>query len=377
MKKEEFSQISNQALLLGKIRIPPEVPVNPLSADDIDTALRMRTTMCQDRHSSDNRPSTKPPAEVVFCTFVRNRAKLTVEWVLWHLLHCVDRFYIFDDDSTDGLAGYLTPLIEKGIVQMLSAPKTPPYRFRDYPVAGPLLHAYGMCCDLEANRRSWVGLIDSDEFVVLPRPFPLSKGTAAAAGEPQAVYQYCLQDLILKTTNKSSLIGGIALPWKMVGHRGELFDDKRTQFERTQFGSGSFDHLQRVKVVVRADLPVAMDTAHKALLKPPFMTAFPDGSQLVSDGWWTGLSNDSPVYSTAFLMHFHARSAGSWIQKHLDGFADGDARVHEDEFWSFDVLKFFGLWSDQKEKSLAKVEPRPYLEERHKLLLKLLGYSDD
>jgi hypothetical protein len=368
-KQEEYSRISNQALLSRKINIPPEVPVNPINNDDVNMALKTRTAMC---HGRDSSVAKLPPStEVVFCTFVRNRAKLTVEWILWHLLHGVDRFYVFDDDSSDGLGGYLAPFIEKGVLRMLSAPKAPPYRFRDYPVAGPLLHAYGMCCDLEAHRQSWVGLIDSDEFLILPRPFPPS-----SAGTEQT-YNYCLQDLIVETTNKSQLIGGIAVPWKMVGHRGELFDDKRSQFERTGFGSGSFDHLQRVKVLVRADLPVAMDTAHKAALKPPFMTAFPDGSQLVSDGWWTGLSNDSPVYSTAFLMHFHARSAGSWIQKHLDGFADGDARVHEDEFWSFDLMKLFSLWSDQKEKSLPKTEPRPYLKERHKSLLKLLGYPEE
>jgi hypothetical protein len=64
----------------------------------------------------EGRKSRLAGKEIVFCTYTRNRAKLTIEWIQWHRILGVSRFYVFDDGSSDNLHSDLLPLIEAGIV---------------------------------------------------------------------------------------------------------------------------------------------------------------------------------------------------------------------------------------------------------------------
>lgn len=307
------SEMTDAALTSGKIWLTPEKLLNPLSPSKLRDIARRSPCWSPDL-------VTKRRSNITFCGYVRNRAKLTAEWVIWHHILGVTNFRIYDDDSNDNLEGVLQPLIDAGLVTLHKAP-LPPYRFIKHPVGGGLLAAYGDCTLRELSEGAhdstvslmakYVGFVDPDEFIVLREGICIPEWVdRAVARDP-------------------SRNGAVAIPWRDVGHNGEAYDDFLTQFDRTQFAMGKSDHIERVKCIVRADLAVAMDTAHTTTLKPPFYTVFHDGARLPGEGWWSGVKENSPVYANGFILHYHARSFTSWVQRQLDGFADADNKVWE------------------------------------------------
>ena len=313
------NEITNGKVVNGELKLKKEALLSPLNIKKVREVVADGS--CHRGRSSLN---------VTFCAVVRNRAKLTVEWVLYHLILGVQRFVIFDDGSTDGIADDMKPLIDEGLVDLRPTEKDGPFRFKQRPVKGPLLHSYGQCLMIEEQRAAqerhetapWVALVDSDEFFLLKADECISQLVERVVGMP------------------SSTVGAIAVPWREVGHwENDFFDKYRTQFDRTAFSIGHYDKFQRVKNIVRADLGIGMLTAHRVDLRPPYETYFADGSVMQSAGWFTGLHEGHPAQASAQLLHYHARSYSSWLQRHLDGFADDN-----DKIWRFDLSTLLHRW---------------------------------
>jgi hypothetical protein len=218
-----------------------------------------------------------------------------------------------------------------------------------------MLDAYGRCAEEEASNKTWIGFFDSDEFISLPNE------------------NDCLQDLVARAVKNNPRIGSIAFPWKHVGHLGELVDQSQTQFERTNFSQGTHDPTQRIKCIARADLARGMETAHKVILTVPFVTGTVTGAEVKGEGWWSLLGPENDVFKHGYVLHYHVRSAASWIQKQIDGFADDDDRIFENDVWEFRADAWLDRWLTEHR------EPKPeglipnHLRTRHNLLLRALG----
>ena len=139
----------------------------------------------------------KPQRRVTICVIVRNRVKLTIEWIQWHRILGVQYFYIYDDGSDEGLKEALRPFVEEGVVQYHRAP-LPPYSFNRVPTDDAQTHVSWDCLQREKwkdialgnHSRSWVGITDNDEFLVIP------------TGE-------CLPDIIADIESKRSDFGAL------------------------------------------------------------------------------------------------------------------------------------------------------------------------
>jgi hypothetical protein len=368
--------ITNENLVAGRVRLVAESPlIEGLNETHLDEVLHR---LFPQRSSSADVGSSAPHGEVLkkqqrsfgcpslvggrtargqeqmgrlpnvtFCVVVRNRAKLTLEWILYHKMLGVDRFIVLDDGSTDGLRVLLEPLVVRGIVEMVDADDgSGIYRFRhNRIVRGPLLAGYGKCVDMELRRAvrdqhttaPWIGLLDSDEFLVLP------------TGE-------CVPELLGRVLSRSPsggdrrLVGAIAFSWRSIAPlNNDIFDTSPTQFHRTGFSRGTSDRIQRVKVIVDASLAESMDTAHRVSLRSGAMTIFPNGRSIPGPGWYTGANADTEAQGVIF--HYHARSLVSWLQRYLDGFADNNN--HQ---WPFDVNTYFGRWFADTAKTVVSAD---------------------
>jgi hypothetical protein len=106
---------------------------------------------------------TRPPIGLAVCAIFRDEARYLAEWVSFHRLQGVERFYLYDNRSTDDWRSVLEPEITAGIVQV-----------EDWPLV-PGQAASAMDC-LERHRRDtrWIAFIDVDEFLFSPtgRPLP-------------------------------------------------------------------------------------------------------------------------------------------------------------------------------------------------------------
>src|SRR5690349_3747787 len=106
---------------------------------------------------------TRPPIALAVCAVFRDEARYLAEWVTFHRLQGVERFYLYDNRSSDDWRSELEPEIEAGIVEV-----------QHWPFEPAQLGAYQHCLEHHRDDARWIAFIDLDEFLFSPtgRPLP-------------------------------------------------------------------------------------------------------------------------------------------------------------------------------------------------------------
>ena len=100
--------------------------------------------------------TTKSPEHYLSVAVIaKNEGRYFQEWLDWHISKGVEKFYVYDNDSTDNTQEVLQPYIEKGIVEYTAFPG---YRRQ--------LAAYDDCLKKHRFDTRWLAIIDMDEFIV-------------------------------------------------------------------------------------------------------------------------------------------------------------------------------------------------------------------
>lgn len=89
------------------------------------------------------------------CLICKDENDYLPEWLDYHILMGVDRFYIYDNESQISLRETLADYIKRGWVVVI-----------DIQGAGMQLHAYDHCLQTFGKNSRWIGFIDTDEFLV-------------------------------------------------------------------------------------------------------------------------------------------------------------------------------------------------------------------
>lgn len=98
---------------------------------------------------------TAPQHYLSLCAIAKNEGPYFEEWIEWHRKQGVEKFYIYDNESTDNTREVLQPYIESGVVE---------YTF--FPGQKRQLAAYDDCFERHRLDTRWLGIIDLDEFIV-------------------------------------------------------------------------------------------------------------------------------------------------------------------------------------------------------------------
>lgn len=106
----------------------------------------------------DNR--TDFPHQLAIAAIFKNETPYLKEWIEFHRLVGVTKFYLFDNESTDNPNTILAPYVEAGIVDL--------HRIKG---KGRQLDAYYQAIDLAKDETKWLAVIDLDEFLL-----PIEKG---------------------------------------------------------------------------------------------------------------------------------------------------------------------------------------------------------
>ncbi len=149
-------------------------------------------------------------------TIMRNEAPYVKEWIEYHRLVGVSRFYIYDNESTDNLKEILQPYIEQGIVVY----KYFPGKKAD----GIQAASYRDCISLYKNYTKWLAIIDADEFIV-----PVKKKTIPAFLKDYEEYPGVVINWIMYDSNghKTKPEGGILENYTRVHYSHLCHDDTR------------------------------------------------------------------------------------------------------------------------------------------------------
>lgn len=104
----------------------------------------------------------RPPIEVAVCAIFRNEGRYLAEWVAFHQLQGVSRFYLYDNGSTDNWRDELRPWLAAGDLVVTPWPEQPGQR-----------PAYIDCLKRFGETARWIAFIDTDEFLFSPTTRPL------------------------------------------------------------------------------------------------------------------------------------------------------------------------------------------------------------
>lgn len=86
---------------------------------------------------------------------IKNEAEYMPEWLEYHLLVGFEKFYVYDNESTDNIKQILQPYIDSGAVE-----------YTYWPGTAMQMPAYKDCVEKHKNDTFWLAVIDIDEFVV-------------------------------------------------------------------------------------------------------------------------------------------------------------------------------------------------------------------
>lgn len=97
----------------------------------------------------------QPKYYLTVCAIAKNEGPYFREWIEWHLKQGVEKFYIYDNESTDETKEVLAPYIESGVVD-----------YTYFPGRKQQLAAYDDCFERRRLDARWIAVIDLDEYLV-------------------------------------------------------------------------------------------------------------------------------------------------------------------------------------------------------------------
>ena len=98
---------------------------------------------------------TSPKYYLTICAIAKNEGPYFKEWIEWHNNLGVEKFYIYDNESTDNTKEVLKPYIQSGLVEYIY-----------FPGKRMQLLAYDDCLEKRRLEARWIAVIDLDEFIV-------------------------------------------------------------------------------------------------------------------------------------------------------------------------------------------------------------------
>ncbi len=112
--------------------------------------VRAMKLKCRMKHDK-----TQPSHYLAVCAIAKNEGPYFKEWIEWHQKMGVEKFYIYDNESTDNTKEELAPYIESGVVE-----------YTYWIGRKQQLPAYDDCFERHRTDVRWLAVIDLDEFIV-------------------------------------------------------------------------------------------------------------------------------------------------------------------------------------------------------------------
>ena len=245
------------------------------------------------------RDHTQPRYYLAICAIAKNEGPYFKEWIEWHKKQGVEKFYIYDNESTDCTKEVLAPYVKSGLVE-----------YNYFPGYKVQLSAYDNCFDRHRLDTRWIALIDLDEFIV-----PIKDGN--------------IPDF-LKRFEK---FPAVEINWLVYGSNGEKKKKPGTMMERFKRHS-HYEHIlnRHVKSIVNPRRIFNMIGCHEAA-RISGHAADSHGNPIKKN-----FREREPQHDVIRINHYAVRSYEEFMEKQAKGRASGRTRMlTQNYFLKFDL----------------------------------------
>jgi hypothetical protein len=242
--------------------------------------------------------NTSPRYYFAICAIAKNEGRYFHEWITWHKNLGAEKFYIYDNESTDGTKEILAPYIESGLVE---------YTFQ--PGKKQQLPAYDDCLEKRRLDARWIAVIDLDEFIV-------------------PIKDKSIPDFLKRFEN----FAAVEINWLVYGSGGAKIREPGSVMERFKRHSvpGDFNN-RRVKSVVNPRRVFCFSGCHEAA-RISGKTADPQGNPVTKCFW-----DREPQQNIIRINHYAVKSYEEFLEKRARGRARTAKRRNLDYFDRFDL----------------------------------------
>ncbi len=237
--------------------------------------------------------------DIAMVTIIKNEGRYIKEWVDYHRLLGINRFYLYDNESTDDTREILAPYVHDGTVVL-----------RDIAGSARQLDAYNDALSRYGKSCKYMAFVDADEFFV--------------------VDDVPLVDFLDAKLKGSA--GGLAFNWMIFGSSGRTRREEGLVIERfTRRADYTDSKNKHVKQVVRPHTALAMCNPH--------FCRYLWGYHAI-DIWGRPIqesfTDELPGIPLPRLNHYFTKSFEEFKEKRARGCADEHEDRSLDEFYDHD-----------------------------------------
>ena len=241
----------------------------------------------------------QPRFYLAVCAIAKNEGPYFKEWIEWHKSKGVEKFYIYDNESSDCTKEVLDPYIKSGIVE-----------YTYFPGYKVQLTAYDDCFKKHRIDTRWIALIDLDEFIV-----PIKDKTI-----PDFLHRF-------------ESFPAVEINWLVYGSGGAKKKTPGTMMERFKQHSQYCNILNRhVKSIVNPRRVFTMIGCHEAA-RISGRAADSHGNPIKKN-----FRDREPQQDIIRINHYAVKSFEEFLDKQAKGRAAGRTRMLKlDYFHRFDL----------------------------------------
>lgn len=242
---------------------------------------------------------TQPKYQLAVCAIAKDEGPYFKEWIERHRKIGVEKFYIYDNESSDDTEEILRPYVEAGIVE-----------YNYFPGFKKQLEYYDDCLKKHRFDTRWIAFIDLDEFIV-------------------PIKDKSLVDFLQRYENAPA----VEINWLIFGSGGEKNKRPGSMMQRFRYHSQP-DHIlnRHVKSIVNPRKVFSMIGCHEV--------ARISGKAVDSHGEpiTQNFRDRNPQQDIIRINHYAVRSYEEFKEKQGRGRAAGKTRwISDDYFKRFDL----------------------------------------
>ena len=245
---------------------------------------------------------------LAICAVFKDEAVYLREWVEFHQLMGVERFYLYNNNSSDRYLDALQPHIASGAVVVHEWPQHPAQ-----------LQAYEHCLRSHGSEADWIAFIDVDEFLFSPTAKLLPDVLADYADHPGVGVNWVMFG---SSGHKQKPEGGVLENYL---RRGDL--NGGVQYAHLRLPDGSYrSENAHIKSIVQPSKVVGCKNAHFMLYADNARAVDENGRPI--DGPFTAKVSVNALR----INHYWSKSEDECRHKFNRGFADGSGARDWNEF---------------------------------------------